>query len=173
MLNISPPDYKFCPLCGQELAIRQEEGYDRKFCHSCRWTYYPHVFTSACGIAIKNHRVLMVRRLREPYRGTWMFPAGFVSYGEHPRDTLIREIKEETGYQVVSSRLLDVIQVDDDPRALGHFAFMYKIKVSGRLDPGDPQENSAVAWFDLDKLPPIGWHSQRLMFEKLRQGYKN
>jgi ADP-ribose pyrophosphatase YjhB (NUDIX family) len=96
-----------------------------------------------------------------------MCPSGFVSYGENPEDTVIREVKEETGLNAKVVRLLGVEQVDDDPRSMGHFSFFYLIKVNGGNETVDKNENSEVGWFDLKSLPKIGWHDQKKTLKKL------
>ncbi len=72
MLKIKPPNYQFCPFCGGKLEIKKEEERERKFCSSCNWTYYPHVACAVAAVIVRGSRVLMVRRNREPYKGTWM-----------------------------------------------------------------------------------------------------
>lgn len=81
---------------------------------------------SAEAIIIKNGKVLLVKRAREPYKGTWMFPAGFIDFGEHPTETITREVSEETGLKLKKAELFKVLQSEDDPRSPGHFLFFIK-----------------------------------------------
>ncbi len=165
-LQIEPPDFIHCPFCGKRLDEREEEGKARKYCGDCKWTYYPHVAASSCAAIVNNGKILLVKRNREPYKGTWMFPAGFVDFGEHPADTVVREVKEEVGLEVASLRLLDVIQVDDDPRSMGQFGFFYRVTTKDNdVKNNDNGENSEIGWFDLDDLPLIGWHSHKKIVE--------
>ena len=170
MLKIKPPNYKFCPLCGTKLKITREEGKRRKYCPNCNWKYYPKVDVAAVAIPIIDNKVLLVKRARQPYNKTWMLPGGFTTYGEHPKDTVIREIKEETGLHVADLTLYDVIQFEDDPREPGHLIFFYKVEVKGKPENLDVDENSKVGWFDLDQLPKIGWKSHKLILKKLNAG---
>lgn len=166
-LNIQPPNYVFCPFCGEELVVKKEEGRDRKYCGKCGWTYYPHVAASACAVIVKDREILLVQRNREPHKGTWMFPAGFVDFGEHPGDTVVREVEEEVGLRVENLTLLDVLQVEDDPRSMGHFGFFFRVEVKNwDIKNNDEEENSGIGWFDLDNLPIIGWRSHRRIVEK-------
>jgi 8-oxo-dGTP diphosphatase len=85
-----------------------------------------------------------------------MFPSGFVEYGEHPIEALVREVNEETGLSVAQPSLIDLRQSEDDPREPAHFAFFYELgKWKGELR-NDPVENDGVDWFSLDRLPKVG-----------------
>lgn len=157
MLKINPPKYKYCPFCGKVLKTIIEEEKSRKFCTDCNWTYYPHVAAAVSVIIKKKSKILLVKRNREPYKNTWMLPAGFMNYGEHPEDTARRETLEEVGMKVSSLKLINIMQSEDDPRSPGHLMFMYIARASGKLKNGDLDENSEIAWFGLSKLPKIGW----------------
>ncbi len=169
MLKLTPPNYQYCPFCGRQLSTRKEEGKTRKYCSSCKWTYYPSVTQAAAAMITKDHQVLLVKRTRPPYQNTWMFPAGFVDYGEHPEDTLIREVKEETGLTAKKSQLIKVLASTDDPREPGHLVFFYLTTAIGTLRNLDPEENSQIKWFNLDHLPQIGWQNHQQMLTWLQQ----
>ena len=111
----------------------------------------------------------MVKRKREPYKGTWMFPAGFVDYGEHPKETVVREVKEETGLEVKTVQFVDVIQADDDPRQIGHFIFLYRVEVEDGEMKTDEEENEDISWVEIKNPPPIGWHGHKLVMKKLQE----
>ena len=169
MLKLKPPNYKHCPFCGEKLKIKVEEEIERKFCNDCNWTFYPHVSGAVAAIIINQEEVLMVQRKREPYVGTWMFPAGFIDYGEHPEETLEREIKEETGLGLRRAKLIDVIQTEDDPRSPGHFCFFYKVEVRGNKPETDRDENSDIGWFKIGNMPKIGWLSHKKMASRIKK----
>ena len=169
MLDIKPPDYKFCPMCGTLLAIRQTENKPQKFCPGCKWVYYPHVVSSVGAIILRSDKVLMVKRNIDPYKGTWMFPSGFVSFGEHPQETVAREIKEETGLEVVSSELMAVEQAIDDTREPGHFYYLFKVTVGDGDIVVDGEENTDIAWISLQDTPEIGWLIHKKYFKKLQE----
>ena len=170
MLKIKPSDYQFCPFCAMKLQIRIEEQKERKFCPHCHWTYYPRVAQAAAAVIVKKGKVLLVQRKREPYKGTWMFPAGFVDFGEHPLETLKREVKEETGLELKKAGLIDVIQAEGDPREPGHFTFFYQVEVFDGQLKNDDEENQEIGWFDIQKPPKIDFKNHQKIMKFLQKG---
>jgi 8-oxo-dGTP diphosphatase len=169
-MKLTAPDFQYCPFCARPLEVRQEER-TRKYCTGCSWTYYPHVAVSVTGMLIDNGRALLVKRRREPFCGTWLFPSGFVEYGEHPSETLCREFAEETGISIEQYRLVGISQSEDDPREYGHFIVFYEVESwSGKLR-NDPNENEAVAWFGLDVLPDVSFKLHRQYLEEYARGH--
>lgn len=168
MLKIKPPDYLFCPFCGERLKQRTEEDKKRKFCSSCNWTYYPHVGAAVAALIVREEKVLMVKRGRAPYKNTWVLPAGYIDFGEHPSEALRREVGEETGLEVKKANFLEVLQADDDPRSPGHFVFFYKVTTLGNEIKTDKEENLDIAWIDLKNLPEIGFKSHESVVKKAR-----
>ena len=51
------------------------------------------VFTHSSG----KTKVLLIKRGREPYKGKWAVPGGFVNMDEELEDAVVRELEEETG----------------------------------------------------------------------------
>ena len=170
MLKIKPPDYKYCPFCGGLLKHKKEEGKSRKYCSKDNWTYYPKVDLSAGALILNDNKVLMVQRAREPYKGTWMFPAGFLDFGEHPENTVKREIEEETGLKVQNLEFIEINQVFDDPREPAHFIFFYKGESQGKTANKDVKENTSVKWVDIKNPPKIGWKRHKEIMRKLQLG---
>jgi len=170
MLKIKPPNYQFCPFCGKKLGIRIEEGKERKYCASCKWAYYPCLSPSVLAVIKKIKKVLLVKRNRDPYKGTWMFPAGFIEFGELPEVALKREVEEETGLKVKKADLFGADQVRDDPRSMGHISFYYQVETKKGQIKTDNEENQDIGWFDIQKPPKIGWKNHQKIMKFLQKG---
>jgi ADP-ribose pyrophosphatase YjhB (NUDIX family) len=62
---------------------------------------YPHpaVTVDSVILTIRNnqHKLLLIRRANNPYKGEWALPGGFVDENESLEAAAQRELKEETG----------------------------------------------------------------------------
>lgn len=117
---------------------------------------------------MSDRSVLLVQRRHEPHAGTWIFPAGFVSFGEHPHQAVLREVTEETGLRAEVSALIDMFISDDDPREPNHLAMFFAlVHPVGDLS-NDGAEYLAIGWFPLDRLPDIQLRHHLAIAHRLR-----
>jgi mutator protein MutT len=61
------------------------------------------------AVIICDSRILLEKRKNDPERGKWSIPGGIVELGESLEQTVIREVKEETGLVVDKPELIDVV----------------------------------------------------------------
>ena len=123
------------------------------------------------GIVIwRDGRVLLIRRGKEPGRGTWSLPGGAQELGETVAQAAHREAREETGLDVRLRGLVDVVDsVRRDPE--GRVRFHYTLidlvatAASGVAHPGGDAE--AVAWFAPEDLDGLGLWSETLRVIRL------
>lgn len=117
----------------------------------------------------ESRRVLMVRRAISPFKGAWALPAGFQDLDESPAEAAIREIREETGIEVVIRRLLDLLFIPDDPRKPANVAVFLCRAIGGELRAGD--DALEAAWFPLDALPEeIAFDNRERILRPLIEG---
>ena len=58
------------------------------------------IFNQSPKHAIHPLKVYLIRRENEPWKGLWTFPGGKHENFENYEDATVREVKEETGFQV-------------------------------------------------------------------------
>ena len=56
-----------------------------------------------------KNKFILIKKGKGPFKGRWDLPGGKTDFGESPEETLRREVMEETGLKVRSSRLEDVL----------------------------------------------------------------
>ncbi len=73
-------------------------------------------------VAVKDGRVLLIRRAKPPRAGRWSLPGGRQRLGETVRETARRELREETGVEAEVTALLDVVDsiTRDDEGAIAY-----------------------------------------------------
>lgn len=166
-------NYQFCPFCSLRLKVRFEESKPLKHCKKCNWTHYPapHIAVAAVITEIHDDKpsILMVRRKREPFKDTWMFPAGFLEFGEHPeQDTLPRELMEEVGLTRVRSKVLQILKASSDPRSPDHLVIFYHVETSGNITNNDENENSDIQWKSINEKIGIGFPHHQAILDHIR-----
>ncbi|MEV5981372.1 NUDIX domain-containing protein [Streptomyces sp. NPDC052114] len=114
---------------------------------------------SAYAVATARDELLLTRLsdaspVFEP--GLWHLPGGGIDPGEQPRETLTRELYEETGLEVLDARLVDARSYA--ARRLGVSWHLVGLFYVVELAPGPVRvakaddSTSAVAWLPLSDL---------------------
>ena len=92
--------FQYCPSCGTEKI--QFRG-NKFHCPACGFVYYHNTAAATgCVIQVEDasdiHPIALLVRGKEPALGKLDLPGGFVDPGEGILDGLIREIREELGW---------------------------------------------------------------------------
>jgi 8-oxo-dGTP diphosphatase len=106
------------------------------------------------GVVLRDDKVLLLLRKKEPEAGTWSLPGGRVEFMERLEDTVVRELREELGITVEVESLVCVINhIVPDENA--HWVSpVYRVRViSGVPQNLEPEKTTAVDWFSLSNLP--------------------
>ena len=97
--------FSYCPRCGSDKFA--ENDFKSKRCGNCGFIYYFNPLAATVGIITNNKgEVLVGCRAKEPAKGTLDLPGGFCDSYETAEEGVMREIEEETGLKVVTTRYL-------------------------------------------------------------------
>ena len=101
-------------------------------------------------IVKQDDKILMVQEGWGNVKGMWNFPAGHLDDGENLYEGAIREAKEETGYDVKLTGLVNIQNVLYDDRHVILIVFAAEI-VGGEVK-FDKNEIMNVEFVEIDKL---------------------
>lgn len=108
--------------------------------------------------------VLLIERGREPFKGRYALPGGFVDYGEDIEDAVHREIEEETGLTGLPFRQFRTFgRPDRDPR--GHtVSVVYVAVIIGEAPEVIGGDDAAgAAWFPVKRLPDLAFDHAHIL----------
>lgn len=118
---------------------------------------YPTPKIDSRAAVIHEGKILLVR---ERVNGLWTLPGGWMDAGQSPSENAVREVLEESGYEVSIRKLAGIW----DKAKHGHPAeieYTYKCIFLCELLGGEPKlslEISEVGWFTPDDLPEMCPH---------------
>jgi 8-oxo-dGTP diphosphatase len=105
----------------------------------------------AAGVLVERGRVLLTQRKKGSHlAGAWEFPGGKVEPGEDPRDALERELREETGIEVIVGDPIEVT-FHAYPEKSVLLLFFAVTRRDGSPEPR-PIDVAAVLWAATDAL---------------------
>jgi len=99
-------------------------------------------------------KLLLINRAKEPFKGKWALPGGFVDIDEELEDAVARELVEETGLtNVPLQQIYTFGKCGRDPRGRVITVTFMGIATKGkkRIKAGD--DAAKAQWFDIEKLP--------------------
>ena len=113
------------------------------------------------GICIKDNKLLCIKKVRGPYKNRFDLPGGSQKENEGFTETLVREFREETGYQIKNyrnCRVYDVF-VKEQKRMVHHIIVFYNVDIyfeqqdiiSEKLE-DELNDSSGIYWIDLEEL---------------------
>jgi len=109
------------------------------------------------AIIICEGEILLEKRKNEPGKGKWSVPGGLVELGESVEQTVIREVKEETGLEVEKPEHIDVVDNiirDESGKVKYHFViidYFMRLKGGTLKAASDAEELKWVSLNDVEK----------------------
>jgi 8-oxo-dGTP diphosphatase len=125
---------------------------------------YPRPMLMADVVALSllepERQVLLIRRGKPPFMGSWALPGGFVEEGERALQAASRELEEETGVHLDTPERLELLGVYDtpgrDPRGWS-VSVVYLLALRERPPAKGADDASEARWFAVGELPELAF----------------
>lgn len=103
-------------------------------------------------------QILLIRRGKDPFKGMWALPGGFLDMEETLEEAVARELEEETGLSgIILEQLHTFSAIHRDPRhrTISTVFIGTVDTVNSVARVGDDAD--AAHWFGLNELPPLAF----------------
>ncbi len=121
--------------------------------------------TIVCYLKNDNKYLMLYRnkKLIDPNKGKWITVGGHIEENETKEETCIREVYEETGYNLLNFKYLGIVHFEGD-----FFQDMYIFvshSFSGKMHECDEGE---LSWFTKDEIYNLNmWEGDYLFLDKV------
>lgn len=159
--------FRFCPRCGNELEPAGNDAGAK--CGNCGKTWYHNAAPTAGCVIVRDGKALITKRARDPEKGRYDIPGGFLDPDEDPLAGVAREVSEELG-MTVEVTYDDLVQAvphrygedGDWVLAIGFVA----TRASG--DPVPADDVADVLWVAPDEVDGVdfAWEHDRELVKK-------
>lgn len=107
------------------------------------------------GVVFRDEKILLVRERTD---GTWSLPGGWADVNESPAENIVREIREESGFETRVTKLLAVWDRSKHPHEPAFPFHVYKLFLRCEISGGaatHSSETDGVDFFAEDELPEL------------------
>ena len=106
------------------------------------------------AVVFRNDQLLLVKEKED---GCWTLPGGWADIGDSPSSAVVREVKEESGFEVKATKLLALL----DRNLHGHppipfhaYKLFFQCELLGGVAQGS-KETDEVGFFSKGSIPPL------------------
>jgi len=135
---------------------------------------YTQTFCASLAVIERDGKFLLVQETAGKGRdaGKWNTPGGWIDVGEHPIDAVIREVREETGYEFTPTYFIGVSSIvrKDQTADLGATPHPIRLVFTGTISSepvASPMEDEIadIRWFTSDEIDKM---TQELRFSSIK-----
>jgi len=110
------------------------------------------------GAVFRDDAILLVREKVKKSAGTWTLPGGWVDIGESPSEAVVREVREESGYQTRAVKLLALYDRNRHPHPPNPWHIWKACFLCELVDHTQHELDDEIAearFFNRDELPEL------------------
>ena len=131
-------------------------------------TGYPTPRTDCRGVVFKDEKILLVKEIED---GGWTLPGGWCDNGLTGSENVVREVWEESGYEVEVKNLMGVLDRDKHGSHPTYPYNVYKLFYKCEIIGGEAKasdETSEVRFFGEDEIEDLQLSEARTKFYQLK-----
>ncbi len=153
---MSHATFVYCPMCATPLVEKDVSGMLRAACPSCSFIHFLQPKLVVVVVVQYRDTLLLGKRNIEPGLGLWNFCGGYAELGETVEEAAIREVKEESNFDVQLGWLIGIYSAG----AASHVIIAYQASM---LDhqlsnlAAQLEEVSELAFFRQEELPALAF----------------
>lgn len=133
--------------------------------------YYPTPQPAVRTFVVKDGKILFVQEAMEHDQGKWSLPGGWCDIDTTPAEAAVKEVFEESGYEVRITKLLGI--GDRRKYTKSGMYDVYNIYFLAEVIGGENNPNFEVQkadWFDFENMPEL---STKTTMEEIKKVYQN
>ena len=112
-------------------------------------------YLGVSALIIEGQSLLLVQRGNEPNKGLWSLPGGAVETGERMDQAICREVREETGLEIIPvhvGEMMEIIRHDDEGACRRHFVIAVFAAHAEKKPPIAGDDAMDARWVEYDAL---------------------
>ncbi len=117
--------------------------------------FFTQTFGVVGALIENNGKILLVKEMKPSAKGMWNHPAGWLEVGENPFEAVVREVKEETGFDFEPKNILGTYSLSKASGAeAGHHGLKFIFIGNISKDQGKYWENeiAETKWFTPEEI---------------------
>ncbi len=110
---------------------------------------------SVGAVIEREGKYLLMDRMQEPFG--FAAPAGHIDDAETPAEALLREVKEETGLDVIKfdPAIEEFNELNECSRGIkGHYWYVFRVETKGEPKM-NPKEMKSLDWYSKDQIKEL------------------
>jgi 8-oxo-dGTP diphosphatase len=125
--------------------------------------YTSKIFVTVDVVLCKSNSILLIKRLKDPYKNCWALPGGFVDENEDLEEAAKRELLEETSVFVESLEQIGAFgKPFRDPRnhtvSVAYYGVVPENTIAIAAD-----DAKDAKWFEMNKLPNLAFDHKEII----------
>jgi NADH pyrophosphatase NudC (nudix superfamily) len=142
-------EFKYCSVCGKDLAKGTVDGKDVLCCMSdnCGYVFWNNPLPVVAAIVEMDGKIVLARNKEWPEKMFGLI-TGFLEKGETPESAVKREVKEELGLDAEIMEFVGVYSFFERNQLI----IAYQLSAAGEIKLGD--ELAEIKWIPVGKLKP-------------------